>query len=77
MAVVEQTEVIKRQTSVQADEKRHRLTVDIKDDTTCSDLECIFDLLFYVDPNREVSRGDILKCLRDCKEPEVRDLIES
>ena len=76
-AVVEQTEVIKKQTSVQAAEKRHRLTVDVQDDDTRSDLERIFDLLFYVDPNGEVTRGDILKHLRDCKNPEVRDLIES
>ena len=76
-AVVEQTEVIKKQTSVQAAEKRHRLTVDINDDSTRSDLERIFDELYDVDPNGEVSRGDILKHFGDCENPEVQDLIES
>ena len=46
-AVVAQTEVIKKQTSVQASEKRQRLTVDVMDGTTRRDLEFIFDALFY------------------------------
>ena len=60
-AVVAQTEVIKKQTSVQAAEKRHRLTVDIADDKTREDLESVFDALFYEDPNGEVSRGEFIK----------------
>lgn len=51
--------------------------MDIKDDTTRSDLERIFDALFYVEPNGEMTRGDILKHLRDCENPEIQDLIES
>lgn len=66
-AVVAQTEVIKKQTSVQASEKRQRLTVDVADDTTRRDLECIFDALFYVDQEREVSRGDIIRQLASSK----------
>ena len=62
-AVVAQTEVIKKQTSVQASEKRQRLTVDIADSTTRRDLERIFNALFYVDQEGEVSRGDIIRQL--------------
>lgn len=62
-AVVAQTEVIKKQTSVQASEKRQRLTVDVVDNTTRRDLEHIFGALFYVDKEGEVSRGDILRQL--------------
>lgn len=66
-AVVAQTEVIKKQTSVQAAEKRQRLTVDVMDGTTRRDLECIFDALFYVDQDGEVSRGDIIRQLGSSK----------
>lgn len=76
-AVVEQTEVIKKQTSVHVAEKRHRFSVDIKDGNTRSDLERVFDELYDVDPNGEVSRGDILKHFGDCENPEVQDLIDS
>ena len=62
-AVVAQTEVIKKQTSVQAAEKRQRLTVDVMDNSTRRDLEFIFDELFFVNQDGEVSRGDILKQL--------------
>lgn len=81
-AVVAQTEVIKKQTSVQASEKRQRLTVDVMDGTTRRDLEDIFNALFYVDQEGEVSRGDILKQLESYKtilrsDPVLRTLIES
>ena len=66
-AVVAQTEVIKKQTSVQASEKRQRLTVDVVDGTTRRDLECIFNALFYVDQEGEVSRGDIIRQLGSSK----------
>ena len=68
-AVVAQTEVIKKQTSVQAAEKRQRLTVDVEDDKTRKDLEFIFDALFYVDQEGEVSRGDILRQLERRSDP--------
>lgn len=81
-AVVAQTEVIKKQTSVQASEKRQRLTVDVMDSTTRRDLECIFNALFYVDQEGEVSRGDIIRQLESYKtilrsDPILRTLIES
>lgn len=81
-AVVAQTEVIKKQTSVQASEKRQRLTVDVVDGTTRRDLEFIFDALFYVDQEGEVSRGDIIRQLASSKkrlssDPVLRDLIDS
>ena len=82
-AVVAQTEVIKKQTSVQAAEKRQRLTVDVEDDKTRKDLEFIFDALFYVDQEGEVSRGDILRQLERRSDPElssdsvVKTLIDS
>ena len=68
-AVVAQTEVIKKQTSVQAAEKRQRLTVDVMDNSTRRDLEFIFDALFYVDQEGEVSRGDILRQLERRSDP--------
>ena len=82
-AVVAQTEVIKKQTSVQAAEKRQRLTVDVEDDKTRKDLEFIFDALFYVDQEGEVSRGDILRQLERRSDPAlssdsvVKTLIDS
>ena len=66
-AVVAQTEVTKKQTSVQASEKRQRLTVDVVDGTTRRDLEDIFNALFYVDQDGEVSRGDIIRQLESSK----------
>lgn len=66
-AVVAQTEVIKKQTSVQASEKRQRLTVDVVDNTTRRELEFIFNALFYVDQEGEVSRGDIIRQLASCE----------
>lgn len=71
-AVVAQTEVIKKQTSVQASEKRQRLTVDVVDNTTRRDLECIFNALFYVDQEGEVSRGDIIRQLDSRINPILR-----
>ena len=82
-AVVAQTEVIKKQTSVQASEKRQRLTVDVVDNSTRRDLEFIFDALFYVDQEGEVSRGDILRQLERRSDPTlssdsvVKTLIDS
>ena len=82
-AVVAQTEVIKKQTSVQASEKRQRLTVDVVDNSTRRDLEFIFDALFYVDQDGEVSRGDILRQLERRSDPTlssdsiVKTLIDS
>lgn len=82
-AVVAQTEVIKKQTSVQASEKRQRLTVDVMDNSTRRDLEFIFDALFYVDQEGEVSRGDILRQLEVRSNPTlsgdvvIRTLIDS
>ena len=82
-AVVDQTEVIKKQTSVQAAEKRQRLTVDVVDNSTRRDLEFIFDALFYVDQEGEVSRGDILRQLERRSDPTlssdsvVKTLIDS
>lgn len=82
-AVVAQTEVIKKQTSVQASEKRQRLTVDVVDNSTRRDLEFIFDALFYVDQDGEVSRGDILRQLEGRSDPTlssdsvVKTLIDS
>ena len=82
-AVVAQTEVIKKQTSVQAAEKRQRLTVDVMDDSTRRDLEFIFDELFFVNQEGEVSRGDILRQLEMMSNPTlssdsvVRTLIDS
>ena len=82
-AVVAQTEVIKKQTSVQASEKRQRLTVDVMDNSTRRDLEFIFDELFFVNPDGEVSRGDILKQLEMRSNPTlsndvvVKNLIDS
>lgn len=82
-AVVAQTEVIKKQTSVQASEKRQRLTVDVMDGTTRRDLEFIFDALFYVDQDGEVSRGDIIRQLEMRSDPTlssdsvVKTLIDS
>ena len=82
-AVVAQTEVIKKQTSVQAAEKRQRLTVDVVDNSTRRDLEFIFDELFYVDQDGEVSRGDILRQLERRSDPTlssdsvVKTLIDS
>ena len=82
-AVVVQTEVIKKQTSVQAAEKRQRLTVDVVDNSTRRDLEFIFDALFYVDQDGEVSRGDILRQLERRSDPTlssdsvVKTLIDS
>lgn len=82
-AVVAQTEVIKKQTSVQAAEKRQRLTVDVVDNSTRRDLEFIFDALFYVDQEGEVSRGDILRQLERRSDPTlssdsvVKTLIDS
>ena len=82
-AVVAQTEVIKKQTSVQAAEKRQRLTVDVVDNSTRRDLEFIFDALFYVDQDGEVSRGDILRQLERRSDPTlssdsvVKTLIDS
>ena len=60
-AVVAQTEVIKKQTSVQASEKRQRLTVDVSDVNTRLDLTYIFDQLFAVRGGYEVTRGDIIR----------------
>lgn len=74
-AVVAQTEVIKKQTSVQASEKRQRLTVDVLDGPTRSDLECIFNALFYVDQDGEVSRGDIIRQLGSSKKILSGDLV--
>ena len=54
-AVVAQTEVIKKQTSVQAAEKRQRLTVDVSDVNTRLDLTYIFDQLFAVQGGYERS----------------------
>ena len=82
-AVVAQTEVIKKQTSVQASEKRQRLTVDVVDNSTRRDLEFIFDELFFVNQDGEVSRGDILKQLEMMSNPTkssdvvLRTLIDS
>ena len=82
-AVVAQTEVIKKQTSVQASEKRQRLTVDVIDNSTRRDLELIFNALFYVDQKGEVSRGDILRQLEVKSNPTlssdvvIRTLIDS
>lgn len=82
-AVVAQTEVIKKQTSVQASEKRQRLTVDVADNSTRRDLELIFDSLFYVDQEGEVSRGDLIRQLEVRSDPRlsndvvVRTLIDS
>ena len=82
-AVVAQTEVVKKQTSVQASEKRQRLTVDVMDNSTRRDLEFIFNALFYVDQEGEVSRGDILKQLEMRSNPTlsndvvVKNLIDS
>ena len=82
-AVVAQTEAIKKQTSVQAAEKRQRLTVDVMDNSTRRDLEFIFDALFYVDQDGEVSRGDILRQLERRSDPTlssdsvVKTLIDS
>ena len=82
-AVVAQTEVIKKQTSVQASEKRQRLTVDVMDNSTRRDLEFIFDALFYVDQDGEVSRGDIIRQLEMRSDPTlssdslVKTLIDS
>ena len=82
-AVVAQTEVIKKQTSVQASEKRQRLTVDVVDSATRRDLECIFNALFYVDQDGEVSRGDIIRQLNSRINPRLssdlalRTLIDS
>lgn len=70
-AVVAQTEVIKKQTSVQAAEKRQRLTVDVMDNSTRRDLEFIFDALFYVDQEGEVSRGDIIRQLEIRSNPRL------
>ena len=72
-AVVAQTEVIKKQTSVQASEKRQRLTVDVEDNTTRRDLEFIFDALFFVNQEGEVSRGDILRQLESNKNPRLNN----
>ena len=74
-AVVAQTEVIKKQTSVQASEKRQRLTVDVMDGTTRRDLEDIFNALFYVDQDGEVSRGDIVRQLGLSKKILSGDLV--
>lgn len=74
-AVVAQTEVIKKQTSVQASEKRQRLTVDVMDGTTRRDLEDIFNALFYVDQDGEVSRGDIIRQLGLSKKILSGDLV--
>ena len=52
-AVVAQTEVIKKQTSVQASEKRQRLTVDVVDNSTRRDLEFIFDELFFINQKKK------------------------
>lgn len=82
-AVVAQTEVIKKQTSVQASEKRQRLTVDVVDNSTRRDLEFIFDALFIVNQDGEVSRGDIINQLEARSNPRlsgdvvVRTLIDS
>lgn len=82
-AVVAQTEVIKKQTSVQAAEKRQRLTVDVVDNSTRRDLEFIFDALFIVNQDGEVSRGDIINQLEVRSNPRlsgdvvVRTLIDS
>lgn len=75
-AVVAQTEVIKKQTSVQAAEKRQRLTVDVSDVRTRLDLTYIFDQLFDVRGGYEVTRGDIIRSLEECKFPEIRKLID-
>ena len=74
-AVVAQTEVIKKQTSVQASWKRQRLTVDVMDGTTRRDLEDIFNALFYVDQDGEVSRGDIIRQLGLSKKILSGDLV--
>ena len=82
-AVVAQTEVIKKQTSIQAAEKRQRLTVDVVDNSTRRDLEFIFNALFYVDQDGEVSRGDIIRQLEMRSDPTlssdsvVKTLIDS
>lgn len=76
-AVVAQTEVIKKQTSVQASEKRQRLTVDVSDVNTRLDLTYIFDQLFAVQGGYEVTRGDIMRNLEECKIPGIRRLIDS
>lgn len=76
-AVVAQTEVIKKQTSVQASEKRQRLTVDVSDVNTRLDLTYIFDQLFAVQGGYEVTRGDIMRNLEECKTPGIRRLIDS
>lgn len=82
-AIVAQTEVIKKLTSVQASEKRQRLTVDVVDNATRNDLEFIFNALFYVDQEGEVSRGDILRQLESRSDPRLsgdvvtRTLIDS
>lgn len=76
-AVVAQTEVIKKQTSVQASEKRQRLTVDVSDVNTRLDLTYIFDQLFTVRGGYEVTRGDIIRNLEECEIPGVRKLIDS
>lgn len=82
-AVVAQTEVIKKQTSVQASEKRQRLTVDVVDNSTRRDLEFIFDSLFVVNQEGEISRGDIIRQLEVRSNPRlsgdvvVRTLIDS
>ena len=76
-AVVAQTEVIKKQTSVQASEKRQRLTVDVSDVNTRLDLTYIFDQLFAVQGGYEVTRGDIIRNLEECKTPGIRRLIDS
>lgn len=76
-AVVAQTEVIKKQTSVQASEKRQRLTVDGSDAKTRLDLTHIFDELFAVLGGYEVTRGDIIRSLKECETPGLRKLIDS
>lgn len=75
-AVVAQTEVIKKQTSVQASEKRQRLTVDVSDERTRFDLTHIFNLLFAVRGDCEVTRGDIIRNLEECEIPGIRKLID-
>ena len=76
-AVVAQTEVIKKQTAVQAAEKRHRLTVDVEDDKTRKDLERVFDALFYADPNGKVTRSEIMFQISCCEDLEIRELIRT
>lgn len=76
-AVVAQTEVVKKQTAVQAAEKRHRLTVDVEDDKTRKDLERVFDALFDADPNGKVARSEIMFQISCCSDVEIRELIQA